>query len=134
MSLHIVQLGSPRLPNEGIRIGTVRRPPRGIRKADYAKRDFFDIWMPLLSPSAVLVGQARSAASTAQWKRFVQQFRREMAASAPHSLLELLATLSHQTDFSVGCYCVDETRCHRFVLRELFAERGASLSAVRDGP
>jgi uncharacterized protein YeaO (DUF488 family) len=127
MSLAIVQLGSPRLPGEGLRIGTVRRPPRGVPKTEYARRDFYDVWLPALSPSAELVAQALAAADDAAWQRFVRQFRSEMRQPEAARLLDLLAALSHGAAFSVGCYCVDEQRCHRSVLRELLRERGAAL-------
>jgi uncharacterized protein YeaO (DUF488 family) len=128
MTIFVVQLGSPRAPNEGVRIGTVRRPPRGVPKTEYARRDFYDVWLPALSPSAELVAQAQSASDAAAWQRFKRKFRTEMGQPDPSRILDLLATLSHQTNLSVGCYCPDESRCHRSVLRELLAERGAKLA------
>jgi uncharacterized protein YeaO (DUF488 family) len=125
MSIRIVRLGTERLPGEGLRLGTVRRPPRGVRKSEYASRDFYDIWLPLLAPSAALVKQALAARSEREWNRFASKYRREMSAAGPRALLDILAALSQQADFSVGCYCADESRCHRAVLRKLFIERGA---------
>jgi uncharacterized protein YeaO (DUF488 family) len=126
--IHILQLGSPRLPAEGLRLGTVRRPPRGVPKAEFATRDFYDVWLPQLAPSAALVKEAQGAASEGEWAAFRRKYRAEMGEADAGRLLDLLAALSHQTDFSVGCYCVDEARCHRSVLRELLAERGAALA------
>jgi uncharacterized protein YeaO (DUF488 family) len=128
MSIRIVRLGSPRAPGEGTRIGTVRRPPRGVPKSEFAKRDFYDVWFPNLAPSAETVKQAQQAASAQEWKAFERRYRREMAAPDAKHDLELLAALSHSADFSVGCYCEDESRCHRSVLRELLAEQGADLA------
>ena len=127
MTVSIVRLGSPRAPDEGLRIGTVRRPPRGVPKAEHATRDFYDVWLPALSPSAELVAQALSASDPVSWQRFTRKFRAEMTQPDAARTLDLLAALSHRTNFSVGCYCEDESRCHRGVLRELLAERGASL-------
>ncbi|MDX1996858.1 MAG: DUF488 family protein [Thermoanaerobaculia bacterium] len=126
--IHILQLGSPRLPDEGLRIGTVRRPPRGVPKAEFASRNFYDVWLPLLAPSAELVKEAQGATTEAAWRAFARRYRAEMAAAEPARVLDLLAALSHQTNFSVGCYCPDEDHCHRSVLRELLAERGAVLA------
>lgn len=128
MAVRIVRLGTERLPGEGPRLGTVRRPPRGIRKADYASKNFYDVWLPLLAPSPATVKQALTARSERDWKRFVGKYRREMAATNENSMLDALAALSHQADFSVGCYCADESRCHRSVLRELLLERGAHVA------
>jgi uncharacterized protein YeaO (DUF488 family) len=125
MPIRVVQLGSPRQPNEGLRLGTVRRPPRGVPKAEYAKRDFYDLWLPDLSPSQALVSRAQATHSDRDWAAFERRYRSEMNAPPAQRLLDLLAALSHQTRLSVGCYCDDETRCHRSVLRELLAERGA---------
>lgn len=127
MSLRIVRLGTPRLPDEGTRIGTVRRPPRGVRKERYAAEDWYDVWYPELSPSADLVAEAQGASTEKEWKHFEKSFRAEMAEHAPRRTITLLATLSHGADFSVGCYCEDESRCHRSVLRALFHEAGAKL-------
>lgn len=127
MTVRIVRLGTQRLPGEGTRIGTVRRLPRGVRKDRYAADDWFDVWYPELSPSPDLVDKARSAASEKEWDGFVRAFRKEMEQPASRRTLDLLAALSHGADFSVGCYCEDEARCHRSVLRALLAERGAKL-------
>jgi uncharacterized protein YeaO (DUF488 family) len=128
MAVRIVRLGSERLPAEGLRLGTVRRPPRGVRKSEYAARNYYDVWLPLLAPSVNLVKQALNARSDRDWKRFVDKYRREMAATDESALLDVLAALSHQADFSVGCYCADESRCHRSVLRELLIERRAQMA------
>ncbi|WGK88519.1 DUF488 domain-containing protein [Pseudomonas migulae] len=127
MPIHIVRLGSPRLPDEGLRLGTVRRPPRGVPKAEFARRDFYDVWQPLLSPSAELVAEAKAAADEKTWEGFKRKFKAEMNQPAPSQLLDLLAALSHQTSLAVGCYCVDEAHCHRSVLRELLQVRGAKV-------
>jgi uncharacterized protein YeaO (DUF488 family) len=127
MSIRVVQLGSPRLPREGLRIGTVRRPPRGIRKSHVARKDFYDVWLPVLSPSATLVRAAREARSAAQWRVFSRKFYAEMRRPEAARILDLLAAMSSRTNFSVGCYCRDETRCHRGILRKLLIERGARV-------
>jgi uncharacterized protein YeaO (DUF488 family) len=127
MTLRIIRLGSPRLPNEGLRIGTVRRPPRGVRKEDYASDDWFDVWYPELSPSPDLVRRALHAATDKEWAGFVRAFRGEMNQPAAARTLDLLAKLSHTADFAIGCYCENEARCHRSVLRELLNEHGAQL-------
>ncbi len=127
MAISIVQLGSPRSRGEGLRIGTVRRPPRGVPKADFAARDFYDVWLPELSPSEPLVKAALAADSEKSWQSFVRRFRSEMKQPSAARLLDLLAGLSHTSALSVGCYCVDEKRCHRSVLRELLIERGATV-------
>jgi uncharacterized protein YeaO (DUF488 family) len=130
VAIRIVRLGSGRMQGEGLRLGTVRRPPRGVRKAEYAAKNYYDLWLPALSPSAEAVAQALSARLDRDWNRFVRRYRREMAEPSARALLDVLAALSHQTDFSVGCYCADESRCHRSVLRELLLERGALLIAT----
>jgi uncharacterized protein YeaO (DUF488 family) len=128
MPIRIVQLGSPRAAGEGLRLGAVRRPPRGVRKQDYARRDYFDVWMPDLAPSAPLVAWARSAPFTpARWARFARKYRQEMRAPAARRLLLLLAALSPTTNFSVGCYCGDPARCHRSVLQDILLESGAEI-------
>ena len=127
MPIHIVRLGTPRLPDEGLRIGTVRRPPRGVPKAEFASRDFYDVWQPLLSPSAELVAQAKTAEDEKAWEAFRRKFKAEMNHPAPSQLLDLLAALSHQTSLAVGCYCEEEAHCHRSVLRELLKARGAKV-------
>jgi len=128
MSVRIVRLGSDRLPDEGLRIGTVRRPPRGVRKTDYAKRNFYDVWLPLLAPAADTVKMALSAKTDREWAKFVKKYRAEMAHPASSATLDVLAALSHTADFSAGCYCEDEAHCHRSVLRELLRERGARIA------
>jgi uncharacterized protein YeaO (DUF488 family) len=127
MTLRIVRLGEPRGPREGLRIGTVRRPPRGVRKERYAADDWFDVWFPDLAPGAKLMARGKAAATETEWKGFVRAFKAEMAAPAASRALDLLAALSHGTDLSVGCYCENEARCHRSVLRELLTARGAKL-------
>jgi uncharacterized protein YeaO (DUF488 family) len=127
MSISIVQLGSPRASGEGLRIGTVLRPPRGVPKSEFAVRDYYDVWLPTLAPSAALVAQAKSAESEADWQRFARHYRKEMAAGDRARVLDLLAALSHTSDFALGCYCIDERRCHRSVLRALLRERGATI-------
>ncbi len=127
MTIRIVRLGTPRASDEGLRVGTVRRPPRGVPKSEFASRDYYDVWYPALSPSPELVAQALHATDDKQWRAFVRHFRKEMAEPNASRTLDLLAALSHQTNFSVGCYCEDEARCHRSVLRELLAERGAAI-------
>jgi uncharacterized protein YeaO (DUF488 family) len=127
VAIRIVRLGTDRLPGEGLRLGTVRRPPRGIPKAEYASRNFYDVWLPMLAPSPALVKLALAAQSSRDWNRFVKKYRSEMAATNESATLNTLAALSHQADFSVGCYCADESRCHRSVLRELLLERGAKV-------
>lgn len=127
MAVRVVRLGSERIPGEGLRIGTVRRPPRGVLKSDYARRNFYDVWLPILAPSAASVRQALHCRSEHDWIRFVKKYRREMSGTPERRTIELLAALSHQADFSVGCYCADESRCHRSVLRELLRECLARL-------
>jgi len=128
VSVRVVRLGTPRTKGEGLRIGTVRRPPRGVPKAAFAAQDWYDVWFPNLAPSAALVKAALGAASEAEWRAFVRGYRTEMNAPDAARTLDLLAALSHQADFSVGCYCEDEARCHRSVLRALLAERGAQFA------
>jgi uncharacterized protein YeaO (DUF488 family) len=125
MSVHVVRLGSPRARGEGLRLGTVRRPPRGVPRAEYASRDFYDVWLPNLAPSAPLVKAALAARDQRAWAAFERKYRSEMAKPDVSRVLDALAALSHHADFAVGCYCEDERRCHRSVLRALFAERGA---------
>lgn len=127
MAIRVVRLGSPRTKGEGLRLGTVRRPPRGVPKAEFASRDFYDVWMPELAPSEALVKEAQGAETEAQWKAFLRKYRAEMAQPEKARLLDFLAALSRQTDFAVGCYCEDESRCHRSALRALLAERGAEI-------
>jgi uncharacterized protein YeaO (DUF488 family) len=128
VALRVVRLGSARSKGEGLRLGTVRRPPRGVKKADYARLDYYDLWLPDLAPSAPLVARALKG-----WKGFEKAYRREMKVPAAARLIELLARLSHHADFSVGCYCADEQRCHRGILRALLAESGATIKREKQG-
>jgi len=128
MSIRIVRLGTERGTAEGLRVGTVRRPPRGVRKERLAADDWYDVWLPQLAPSAELVKQALGATSDKEWTAFVRKYRSEMAAPDNARLLGLLAALSHTAELSVGCYCADESHCHRSVLRELLREHGARLA------
>ena len=127
MSVSIVRLGTARRPDEGLRIGTVRRPPRGVAKADFARQDWYDVWYPLLSPSPAAVKLGLTADTAAKWEAFRRKFRSEMSAPEPSRTLDLLAALSHHANFSIGCYCEDESRCHRSVLRSLLEDRGAKV-------
>ncbi len=128
MPIFIVQLGTPRKPGEGLRLGTVRRPPRGVPKSDFAKLDYYDVWFPNLAPSAVLVKEALAADDQKGWDAFRRKFRREMSEADRSRELDMLAALSHQTNLALGCYCDDESRCHRSILRDLLVERGAVVS------
>lgn len=129
MALRVVRLGSPREPGEGLRIGTVRRPPRGVRKSDYARRDYYDLWLPELAPSQKWVSWALGEPWTdARWRKYLRNYRGEMREPRAQHLLDLLAALSHGTDLSIGCYCENEERCHRSLLRELLVARGAKLA------
>ena len=127
MTIRIVRLGSPRVRSEGVRIGTVRRPPRGVPKSEFASQDWYDVWYPNLSPSVETMQLGQAATTPARWQGFARKFRREMAAPDNARTIALLAALSHQTDFAVGCYCADETRCHRSVLRALLLAAGAEI-------
>ncbi|MBC6981945.1 DUF488 domain-containing protein [Caulobacter sp. 17J80-11] len=129
MTLRIVRLGTPRAPDEGLRIGTVRRPPRGVKKENYASEDWYDVWYPDLSPSAELMARGKDARTDKDWDGFVRAFRSEMAEPHAARSLDLLAALSHTANASVGCYCDDETRCHRSVLRQLLRDRGARIAS-----
>jgi len=128
MAIQVVQLGTPRSPGEGLRLGTVRRPPRGVPRSEFASRDYYDVWLPELAPSETLVKAALRARTGREWQRFVQRYRAEMKRPPAARLLDLLAALSQSVVFSVGCYCADETRCHRSVLKELLREHGARLT------
>lgn len=131
MSVRIVRLGSPRRRGEGLRLGTVRHPPRGVPKAEFARRDFYDLWLPTLAPSQDLLRTSGGGGDVSQvWPAFARAYRAEMKAPDAAHLLDLLAALSHTTNFSVGCYCEDETYCHRSLLRELLAARGARIVAA----
>jgi len=127
MSIQVVKLGSPRSEDEGLRIGTVRRPPRGVPKEEFSKRDFYDVWFPNLAPSAELMKLGQKVSTEKEWKQFVRSFKSELKNPSAKHDLELLAKLSHQTDFSIGCYCEDESRCHRSVLKESLSEMGAKI-------
>ena len=127
--IRVVRLGTSRASSEGLRIGTVRRPPRGVPKADFAKQNWYDVWLPDLAPSEALVKLAQRAQDEKDWNHFARQYRKEMASPGKARVLDLLAALSHHASFSVGCYCEDESRCHRSVLRKLLAERGALFAA-----
>ena len=128
MAIRVVLLGTPRLPGEGLRLGTVRRPPRGVRREDFARRDYYDLWLPDLAPSAELFSYAMAEPLTPpRWETYARRYLREMRQPAQARLIDLLARLSAQADFSVGCYCEDETRCHRSLLRGLLADAGAAL-------
>ena len=127
MSVRVVRLGTPRLPGEGVRIGTVRRPPRGVPKAQFAARNWYDVWFPNLAPSVETMKLGLAAETPAQWAAFTRKYKAEMTTPGAKRDLELLAALSHTTDFSVGCYCEDESRCHRSILRRLLVENGAKV-------
>jgi uncharacterized protein YeaO (DUF488 family) len=127
MSIRIVRLGQPRAANEGPRLGTVRRPPRGVPKKDFARLDWYDVWYPVLAPSAATMKLGLAAENERQWAAFARKYRAEMAAPAASQSLDVLATLSHHAHFSVGCYCENEARCHRSLLRELLLARDAKL-------
>jgi len=128
MSVRIVRLGTKRRPGEGPRIGTVRRPPRGVPKSEFARQDWYDVWYPLLSPSPATLKLGLQADTNAKWAAFARKFRTEMSAADPSRTLDLLAALSHHANFSVGCYCDDESRCHRSILRSLLEDRGAKIA------
>ena len=127
MAIRIVRLGTERVPNEGLRIGTVRRPPRGVPKSKFSSRNWYDVWLPNLAPTQETVTLALTAQTERQWAAFVKRYRTEMKHPDNSRILDLLAALSHGAQFSVGCYCEDESRCHRSVLRELLLERGAKV-------
>jgi uncharacterized protein YeaO (DUF488 family) len=127
MAVRIVRLGSPRAPGEGLRIGTVRHPPRGVPKAQHASGNWYDVWYPALAPSAAAVKLGRRASDEREWRAFSRAYRREMGTPAASHALDLLAALSRTAELSVGCYCADEARCHRSILRQLLLERGAVI-------
>ena len=127
MAIRIVRLGTPRARNEGLRIGTVRRPPRGVRKEDVAAKDIYDVWFPNLAPSEALLKSVTPPLDDVSWKRFSRQFAAEMKQPGARRDLDLLAALSHGTEFAIGCYCEDEARCHRSILRRLLRDRGADM-------
>ena len=128
MSVRIVRLGTPRHPQEGLRLGTVRRPPRGVPKSEYASRDFYDGWLPNLAPTEALLKAGQVADDDRAWSKFERAFQAEMKTPAASRLLDLVAALSHRTNLSLGCYCADEHRCHRSVLRRLLQMRGADIA------
>ena len=128
MPVRIVRLGSERAAGEGLRIGTVRRPPRGVAKSEFAARNFYDVWFPNLAPSEALLKRGQSAQTEREWRAFARAYRKEMGTPENKRTLDLFAALSHHASFSVGCYCADEARCHRSLLRELLVERGAEIS------
>jgi uncharacterized protein YeaO (DUF488 family) len=127
MGVRVVRLGTPRHPREGTRIGTVRRPPRGVPKSEFARQNWYDVWFPNLAPSIETMKAGLAAETTAQWAAFVRKYKAEMASTAAKHNLALLAALSHSADFSVGCYCEDETHCHRSILKQLLIECGANI-------
>lgn len=128
MAIKVLRLGSPRARGEGVRLGTVRRPPRGVPKSEFGKRDYYDVWLPTLSPTQPLVTLALKAKDERAWKSFERKFRAEMRRPEAAHALDVLAALSHQTNFSLGCYCENEARCHRSILKKLLAERGAEIA------
>ena len=128
MAIRVVRLGSPRANNEGLRIGTGRRPPRGVPKSEFARQDWYDVWFPNLAPSLQTMKQAQQAKTPAEWTAFTRRYRAEMATPENAHAIALLAAMSHGSDFSVGCYCEHESHCHRSVLRELLAAAGADLA------
>jgi uncharacterized protein YeaO (DUF488 family) len=132
MPVRIVRLGDDRRRDEGLRIGTVRRPPRGVPKSQYAARNIYDVWLPLLAPSEPLLKKALAAEDERDWKAFARKYRAEMGAPDVSRVLDMLAALSHQTNFSVGCYCRDEGRCHRSILRELLLKHGAEVISEQE--
>lgn len=133
MPIRIVRLGTPRIPGEGTRLGTVRRPPRGVRRDQFATRDYYDVWVPDLAPSGPVVSWALSEPwNDMRWAKYVKIYRREMAKPVPRRLIAMLAAMSKTSDFSVGCYCADETRCHRGLLREMLIDAGASMARPAD--
>jgi uncharacterized protein YeaO (DUF488 family) len=127
MSVRVIRLGTPRLAREGTRVGTVRRPPRGVPKSEFSKQNWYDVWFPNLAPSAATMKLGQSATSAAQWLAFARKYKAEMAAPGAKHDIELLAVLSHTTDFSVGCYCEHEERCHRSILKQLLIDHGAKV-------
>jgi uncharacterized protein YeaO (DUF488 family) len=132
MTIRVVRLGEAREHGEGLRLGTVRRPPRGVPRSEFARQDWYDVWFPNLAPSVETMKLAQQATTPQQWAQFVRRYRAEMAAPDARRTLDVLAALSHHANFSVGCYCADESHCHRSVLRALLVERGASIDPGRD--
>lgn len=131
MPIRIVRLGTPRAPNEGVRFGTVRRPPRGVKKSDFSRLDYYDVWLPELAPSAPLVSWALADPWTDErWKRYVREYLREMKQPVPQRIMGMLSALSRESNFSLGCYCENESRCHRSLLRQLLADAGAAMESA----
>jgi len=131
MPIRVVRLGKSRAPNEGLRFGTVRRPPRGVKKSDFSRLDYYDLWLPELAPSAQLVSWALADPWTDErWKRYVREYLREMKQPVPQRIIGMLAALSRNSNFSVGCYCENESRCHRSLLRQLLADAGAAIESA----
>ena len=128
MTLHVVRLGTPRTPGEGLRLGTVRRPPRGVPKSAFATQDWYDVWFPTLAPSAELMAQGRAAQTAAAWTAFSRGYLAEMKRPDAAHAIALLAALSHGTDLALGCYCEDASRCHRSLLRGLLLAQGADVA------
>lgn len=128
MSIRIVRLGTPRHPNEGLRIGTVRRPPRGVPKSEFASQNWYDVWLPDVAPSPELMKMGRAAKTDEEWTAFAKKYGSELSSPQQSRLLDLLAALSRDTDFSIGCYCEDESRCHRSILREVLITKGAHIA------
>lgn len=133
MSIRVVRLGSPRARGEGLRIGTVRRPPRGVPKEQFSRQNWYDVWFPNLAPSLLTMKLAQQAETGAQWNAFVRKYKAEMATPEARHDLALLAALSHTTNFSVGCYCEDEQHCHRLLLKQLLADNGADIAQQEEG-
>lgn len=127
MAIHVVRLGTPRAAGESLRIGTVRRPPRGVPKSEFGKRDFYDVWLPTVAPSQAVMDIGHAAETPADWARFFKQYRKEMKRPDAAHAIALLAAMSHATDFSLGCYCEDEAHCHRHALRQLLLDAGALI-------
>ena len=127
MAIRVLKLGSERVKNEGVRIGTVRRPPRGVPKTDYSSKNWYDVWLPNLSPRPETIKMGKAAKTDKQWQAFAKKYQAEMATPDPVRIIELLAALSHHTNFSVGCYCENEARCHRSILKEVLIAKGAKI-------
>jgi len=131
MSVRIVRLGTPRVKGEGTRIGTVRRPPRGVPRSQFAKQNWYDVWFPTLAPSTETMKLGQAATTPAQWAAFTRKYKAELGSPEARHALDLLAALSHSANFSVGCYCEDEKHCHRSILRQLLVERGAKVGPAQ---
>ena len=127
MTIRVIRLGSEREANEGLRVGTVRRPPRGVKKCDYASQNWFDVWLPILSPSPELMKVGQAAATDKEWATFEKKFRKELSSPDASRTLDLLSAFSRDSNFSIGCYCENESRCHRSTLRTILKELGANI-------